>query len=902
MDKLILGIVNCEQSSQVKGAFLEKIAISASSDLNKSSCYGVMKACLQILYPEVENGDGLKDALVTDRVERVLISFVENKLNFALEFIQELLCSNRLKDFSDLWTKCQNIRMLQYLLNVVRGVTATGHTDFKVNVKRYLLQEFFQVDNLCLLSTFSEVFLQNPELVLDNCSHDEHTQFIQFVVKIVAKGTPTSSKADKSSNASYMTSISEFFKKCVDTDAILMKFAASLIFKEISNHVYKPCINLATLLAHLKYDVLHTSLEEVLITVPDVAVACILIQLLDWFSLCSQDNDIQSWIMFIIKFLASHEKYNILDPVIVTKVNQVCEMIYNSSVRTQAVTVLAYMLMSCAKNPNPFHKVLVDFPVVLSHLRGDGSKSASQTHQILSELIYTLMYKFPGYSELYEPLNTALQGHLKPDIQTMNKWLSNFNTSEANVSVITMEHSQTVETGLRNLGNTCYMNSIIQALFNLQHVKRKMLSMNYRLIMQPVSLNLQNLFAYLHLSKRSSVEPRDFLSVSRPGWFQSGSQQDCSEYLKHLLDRLHQEDQDTDKIDSVFNGEINATVECLHCHSCSHQKEVFNDLPLSFRNTDSDVVGGTSLKGGDSSDILDTTKKVTFQLDENSKDTVKSTLESGPSIITPDIATPQNSGLSVVDLINNYFLPELLKDSNQYFCDVCSSLQDAYKSMKISKFPKYLIITLKRFTYNVLTKKRSKILDIVQYPPVFSVCNGCESCYEAERTSENTVLAFTTDTNCQSSKTYRISSVIVHSGLTSDSGHYYTYSCRYEGDKYNWYISNDEEVRLVSSDCILSLASNKSCDTPYVCIYEECEPDEVLTISLSERLESMVSSDNDAFLQEKITKSKKSNAVPIRNTYESKSKDDDDEDDSNGSRGPCSSGGGNSWGGARFVC
>jgi len=843
--------------------------------------------------------------LVCDRVERVLVSWVENKLDFALEYVQEVLCSNRLEDFSSLWTKCQNMRMLQYLLNVGRGITTSGYTEFKTTVKKYILQELYLVDNLQLASIFSEILIQNPELLSDS-SLEETKRLTQFIVKLVAKGTPTNAKnvdETKSPDLGYMESIAAIFKKCVDSDITTMKHAASLIFKAISNHVHKPCSNLAMLLNSLKYESLHNSLEDVLLTVPDLSAACILIQLLDWFALVTstQEDEIQSWIMFIIKFLASHEKFNILDPVIVTKVKQVCEMIYNPSHRTKAVTVLAYMLMSCNKSPNPFHKVLVEFPVLLAHLKGDGSKSATQTQRILSELIFTLMYNFPGYNGLYEPLNAALTFYPKPDALTMNQWLSNFNTQNNVADAMTLDHLEVVETGLRNLGNTCYMNSIIQALYNLQIMKKKILSTTYRLILQPVSMNLQNVFAYLHMSKRLSIEPRDLMSVSRPNWFTSGSQQDCSEYLKHILDKLHQEDENEEKIDNLFNGEINATVECLHCHHCSNQKEVFNDLPLSFKSADSSDVSGISLKGGDSSDVMES-KKVTFQLDD-AKENVKSSLDCGPSSsrASTDVSvTPLKSGGSLVDLVNNYFLPELLNESNQYFCNVCNSLQDAYKSMKISKYPKYLIITLKRFTYNVITKKRSKILDIVEYPPRFSVCNGCDSCYGSVGTSENTVLAFTCETTCTQSKTYRLSSVIVHSGMTSDSGHYYTYSCRYIDGKCSWYISNDEDVRQVSDDCISTLASNKSSDTPYVCIYEECDADSetLQEIMLLERLESMVAADNTAYLQEKMSK-KKTNVSSILTSYDGSGRDDDD---GNGPPGPCNTGGGNSWGGARFVC
>lgn len=48
------------------------------------------------------------------------------------------------------------------------------------------------------------------------------------------------------------------------------------------------------------------------------------------------------------------------------------------------------------------------------------------------------------------------------------------------------------------------------------------------------------LFLYLcfvFFLQRAAYAPKNFLEASRPPWFNVGSQQDCSEYLRFLLDR-----------------------------------------------------------------------------------------------------------------------------------------------------------------------------------------------------------------------------------------------------------------------------------------------------------------------------------------------------------------------------
>ena len=53
---------------------------------------------------------------------------------------------------------------------------------------------------------------------------------------------------------------------------------------------------------------------------------------------------------------------------------------------------------------------------------------------------------------------------------------------------------------------------------------------------------LQQVFIFLRYSKRSIYSPNKFLQLARPSWFEAGRQQDCSEFLTHLLDTLQEEE------------------------------------------------------------------------------------------------------------------------------------------------------------------------------------------------------------------------------------------------------------------------------------------------------------------------------------------------------------------------
>ena len=59
---------------------------------------------------------------------------------------------------------------------------------------------------------------------------------------------------------------------------------------------------------------------------------------------------------------------------------------------------------------------------------------------------------------------------------------------------------------------------------------------------QPVLLRLQSTFSFLRYSQRSIYSPNEFLKASRPPWFEPGRQHDCCEFIRYLLDTLHEQE------------------------------------------------------------------------------------------------------------------------------------------------------------------------------------------------------------------------------------------------------------------------------------------------------------------------------------------------------------------------
>lgn len=307
------------------------------------------------------------------------------------------------------------------------------------------------------------------------------------------------------------------------------------------------------------------------------------------------------------------------------------------------------------------------------------------------------------------------------------------------------------------------------------------------------------------------------------------------------------------------------SVVCSNCGTVSEREELFNDIPLSFHEVLES--GEQTLKGGDPSDTLK--RKMQCNLAGSNKETVDqpqtSTQNDESSTRQPADGAESSQCVpnqSINDLLDSYLSPEYLKDSNQYFCEECSTLQNATKTIEITEFPAYLILTIKRFTYNVATQKRSKLLHVVRHPQYFSICGGCSECRRNRMEKHPTTVpvndAINSDENtpvsCKNVQHFRLSSFVVHSGYSSESGHYYSYTCEYDGgedgnrNSTKCFLMNDSRVTASSLDAISNLSSTFPRDTPYIYIYEKHvpgdDPDGSCDLQIAKRLLDYVQNDD----------------------------------------------------------
>uniref|UniRef100_A0A8C6CP74 Ubiquitin specific peptidase 38 n=1 Tax=Moschus moschiferus TaxID=68415 RepID=A0A8C6CP74_MOSMO len=799
---------------------------------------------------------------------------------------------------------------------------------------------------------------------------------------------------------------------------------------------FEPSVALASLVQHIPLQMI-TVLIRSLTTDPNVKDASMtqaLCRMIDWLSWpLAQHVDI--WVIALLKGLAAVQKFTILIDVTLLKIELVFNRLWFPLVRPGALAVLSHMLLSFQHSPEAFHLIVPHVVNLVHSFKSDGLPSSTAFLVQLTELIHCMMYHYSGFPDLYEPILEAVKDFPKPSeekiklILNQSAWTSQSNSLASCLSRLSGK-SETGKTGLINLGNTCYMNSVIQALFMATDFRRQVLSLNLNGC-NSLMKKLQHLFAFLAHTQREAYAPRIFFEASRPPWFTPRSQQDCSEYLRFLLDRLHEEEKilkvqsshkssespgcsetslqevankpavltethctsDGEKtlIEKMFGGKLRTHICCLNCRSTSQKVEAFTDLSLAFcpsssvedlsfqdpassPSTHDDGLTQASGPGPSKEPRVCNPSAVAIACDSavnermvDSPDEFCSTEDDSVSHASSKMLVkkdaPQKPGgestPSVTDLLNYFLAPEILTGDNQYYCENCASLQNAEKTMQITEEPEYLILTLLRFSYDQKYHVRRKILDNVSLPlvlelpvkrtPFSSLSESWSLDVDFTDISENLAKKLKpsgTEEACSPKLVpYLLSSVVVHSGVSSESGHYYSYARNVTGTESScqmcpqpetlafsssrnhllgrdspttvigqdlenkdmsqeWFLFNDSRVTFTSFQSVQKITSRFPKDTAYVLLYKRQNSTNGLNGNnsttglwingdppLQKELMDAITKDNKLYLQEQELNAR-ARALQAASASCSFRPNGFDDNDPPGSCGPTGGGGG----------
>ena len=473
--------------------------------------------------------------------------------------------------------------------------------------------------------------------------------------------------------------------------------------------------------------------------------------------------------------------------------------------------------------------------VITKELEALASTKPAIVLQRLIRLVHLMIFRHSGYPELYDPVlatieelgsKHALVAHWaqRPSELAMNEALLSANWKQ---SLMALPRSITDQrcsvrsgarsvVGLVNLGNTCYLNSFLQALNACAPFRAAV----FRSTSRPghsgprVLEQLQRLFAYLQLSQRQAVAPRRLLKVL-PRVYQQGDQHDATEFGRQLLDWIEGEAQllavpsdapvaasaageasssstneapaaTTQKpiniVREAFGGMVASRVTCLHCKAVSSVHEPMIDLSVALQppsGSTEAALRGTGAAG------------------------------SSP-VALEQLLTAGTFGI------------EHLSGENQYHCSRCGQLRDAEKQLSLSQAPAHLMLTLSYFAWDA-SGRRSKLRTQVVYPllltvPVSTAAGGDDD-GGAARVEEHT---------------YSLYAVIVHSGSSMDFGHYYTYARGSEfatldrslaASREHWFRFNDSTVTSAEFESLSQISRRYPGDVPYILCYRRVLPE-----------------------------------------------------------------------------
>ena len=217
--------------------------------------------------------------------------------------------------------------------------------------------------------------------------------------------------------------------------------------------------------------------------------------------------------------------------------------------------------------------------------------------------------------------------------------------------------------GLRNLSNTCYLNSLFTQLFMNVQFRDLFFRADADPVGQRLISELGKVFAYMQNSDEKSVDPTgavESITTYEGEQIDVTVQMDVDEFFNLLFDRLEGQIVDPQikaLFKSMYGGETIQQIKSKECEHVSERPEGFAVLPVEIKN--------------------------------------KARLE---------------------DSLASYVEGEVLQGDNKYSCTACGRHVDAVKRSCLKEVPENLIFNLKRFDYDILTGMRTKLNDQFQFP------------------------------------------------------------------------------------------------------------------------------------------------------------------------------------------
>ncbi|KAG0273225.1 hypothetical protein BGZ95_010961 [Linnemannia exigua] len=217
--------------------------------------------------------------------------------------------------------------------------------------------------------------------------------------------------------------------------------------------------------------------------------------------------------------------------------------------------------------------------------------------------------------------------------------------------------------GMKNLGATCYANSLLQVWFHDLPFRDAIYRSRFRIDVDKsldALYQLQYLFAHLDCGIKNIYNPLSLVTSLK---LDTNMQQDAQEFCNLFMARIDNQLQSQEDIflktfiKNQFQGHYSYITTCKKCKNSSVRDCTFYELILNIK--------------------------------EN---------------------------CTLMDCIDEFVEAEDLVGSDRYSCSHCQSLQDATREIRLGELPKVLTIQLMRFVYDTMTWTKKKSMDVIRFP------------------------------------------------------------------------------------------------------------------------------------------------------------------------------------------
>ncbi|XP_074311213.1 ubiquitin carboxyl-terminal hydrolase 25 [Silene latifolia] len=309
--------------------------------------------------------------------------------------------------------------------------------------------------------------------------------------------------------------------------------------------------------------------------------------------------------------------------------------------------------------------------------------------------------------------------------------------------------------GLRNLGNTCYLNSVLQCLTYTPPLANFCLGNQHSTYCDSAANPFRKKQCPFCLLENRIVRSLSIdLTLDAPAKilscleifsenFKSGRQEDAHEFLRYVIDACH----DT----------------CLRLKKLQQQRSKKTSNGIGKENFGSSTIVKDIFGGALQSQI----KCLSCGNESNKVDEIM------------DICLEISGCSSLKEAMRKFFQAESLDGNNKYKCERCTKLVTAKKQMSLLQAPNVLVVQLKRFE-GIFGGKIDRVIAFEEILVLSSfMCKASQ------------------DPNPE----YTLFATIVHSGFSPESGHYYAYIKDAVG---RWFCCNDSYVTLSTLQEVLT--------------------------------------------------------------------------------------------------